>query len=269
MNKTIFEYNKTTDFIMAKLGSAKQRRGIKSRFAKYISSHSSYLSQVIKGSTQFTLEQGLAITDFFQMEPIAKNYFMLMLQKERAGTVHLQNHYQEKIDLLLTEKSKISERLKNTTEEIPKAAYEKYYSDWYYLAIHILTSIPQFHSAKIISEHLGIPIIKVEEILQFLTRHGFVEQKENRYQIGTRHIHIKKNNKLNLNHQLNWRLKTLEQVKSKNDQNINYAVVYSLSKKDAEKLKEECLKFIKNNLQIVAPSKEEVMYCCILDFYEI
>ena len=123
--------------------------------------------------------------------------------------------------------------------------------------------------AKDIGDHLGLTLLRTQKVLEFLIQYDFVKIEEDRYQIGSRHIHIEKSNPLNSQHQLNWRLKALENIRSRNTGEIGYAGIFSLSKKDAEKIKEECIKVIKANLKIVAPSAEEVMYCSIIDFFEI
>lgn len=267
--KSIYEFESILAFLKERVGGKEQRRGIKSSLSKAMGCQSSYLSQVLSGKTKLTLEQGSDAADFFQMSELDKDYFMFLLQKERAGNFKLKEFYQKKLNSILVEKNKLSSRLKDQVGEIPQEAIEKYYSSWLFLAVHILTSIPGFRDAKKIGEHLGVPKEQVEQILQFLVQHSFVELKEQKYFIGSRHIHLEKENPLNFQHQLNWRLRALEKVRSKSSKEINYAGVFSLSKEDAEKIKEDCIKLIKSNLKKVAPSKEEVMYCSIIDFFEV
>lgn len=267
--KTVYEYTSTLSFLKARLGGKNQRKGIKSLLAKSMNCQSSYLSQVLSGKTQLTLEQGSEAADFFQLSGIDKDFFMLLLQKERAGTYKLIQYYQEKIDTLISEKNNLAKRLLNETEDIPLEAMEQYYSSWTYLAVHILTSIPNFNTTKEIGDHLGLTVLKTQSVLEFLVQFDFVKAENGKYSIGSRHLHLEKTNPLNSQHQLNWRLKALENIRSRNTNEIGYAGVFSLSKKDAEKIKEDCIKVIKSNLKIVAPSEEEVMYCSIIDFFEI
>lgn len=267
--KSIFESESILDFITERVGDRTQRRGMKSTLAKAIGCQPSYLSQILKNQTQLTLEQGADAADFFQLPELDKDYFMLLLQKERSGNYRLQSFYQKKMDRVLNKKNNLAQRLKDETKGISEDAAEKYYSSWQYLAIHILTSIPTYDNTKKISEHLGLTIERTEHILQFLVQHNFVEYKDQRYTIGSRHLHLEKENKLNHHHQLNWRLKALDQTRSLETSEINYAGVYSLSKKDAEIIKENIIKLIKNNLKVVAPSVEEVMYCSVIDFFEV
>lgn len=267
--KTIYEAKSIVDFLLDRVGDTQQRRGVKSSLAKYINCQPSYLSQVLNGRTQLTLEQGTDTADFFQLPELDKDYFMLLLQKERAGHTRLEKYYADKMQKILDKKNNLAQRLKEEAQGISQEAAEKYYSSWHYLAVHILTSIPSFDNTKKISEHLGLTLNKTEQILQFLVQHDFVNLKDNKYIIGSRHIHLEKDNPLNYHHQMNWRLQALDKVKSKDLSEINYAGVYSLSKADADHIKENIIKLIKSNLKIVAPSKEEVMYCTIIDFFEI
>jgi hypothetical protein len=50
---------------------------------------------------------------------------------------------------------------------------------------------------------------------------------------------------------------------------IHYSVVYSLSKEDAENLKQKITNLIRANLDIVKASPEEVLYCNTIDFFEV
>lgn len=267
--KSIFESTSILEFLKDRVGDKKQRRGLKSTLAKAIGCQASYLSQVLNSQTQLTLEQGSDAADFFQMPELDKDYFMLLLQKERSGHTRLKDFYQKKMDKILNKKNNLSKRLENEITGIPKEAAEKYYSSWHYLAVHILTSIPTFDNTKRISEHLGLTLERTEQILQFLVQFNFVAFAKNKYQIGSRHLHLEKENNLNHQHQLNWRLKALDKTRSKEHSEINYAGIYSLSKKDADAIKENLIKLIKSNLKIVAPSTEEVMYCSIIDFFEV
>lgn len=267
--KSIFESKNVLEFLKDRLGDPNQRRGIKSNLAQFLGCQASYLSQVLNEQAQMTLEQGADACDFFQLSELDKDYFMLMLQKDRSGNKRLESFYQTKMQKILNKKNNLSRRLEDSAQAISEEAAQKYYSSWHYLAVHILTSIPSFDNVKSISEHLGLNSKKVEQILQFLIQHQFVELKNQRYQIGSRHLHLEKDNVLNYHHQMNWRLHALEKVRSQDTSEINYAVVYSLSKQDAELLKENIIKLIKNNLKVVQPSKEEVMYCNIIDFFQV
>jgi len=267
--KSIFEFKSTLAFLIDRLGNKNQRRGLKSSLCKRMSCQTSHLSQVLSEKTQLTLEQGVAACEFFQLSELSKKYFMLLLQKERSGSLELREYYVSELENCLKAKDKLSERLKDETESLPDEAKEQYYSNWTYLAVHILTSIPGFDSAKSISSRLGLTEYETEQILQFLEQYDFIKNVDMKYEIGSRHLHIEKSDPLNLHHQINWRLKALEKVKSKNSAEVNYSAVYSLSKKDADVLKENILKLIKSNLKIVAPSKEETMYCTVIDFFKL
>lgn len=267
--KSVFEFNSILEFLTDRLGSKSQRKGLKSSLCKHMNCQTSHLSQVLSGKTQLTLEQGVSASDFFQLSELDKKYFMLLLQKERAGSYELKEYYDLQLKSCLKEKDKLSERLKEETTSLPHDAKEQYYSNWTYLAVHILTSIPGYDTARSIGARLGLTEYETEQILQFLIQYDFVQSYEGKFIIGSRHLHIEKTDPLNLHHQINWRLKALEKVKSKDSSEINYAAVYSLSKKDAEILKENIVKLIKANLKIVAPSKEETMFCTVIDIFKI
>lgn len=267
--KSIFEFTSVIEFLRYRLGDATKRNGLKSGLAKRLNTQSSYISQILNETAKLSLEQGYEASHYFQMNTLESKYFLLMLQYERAGTEGLREFYKKEMKVVLESKDNFKKRLEDT-ESLTEAAKEIYYSEWLFLAIHVLVSIPEYSSADQISNKLGVAIEKVEQALQFLIDYDFISLINNRYAVGKRSVHLEKKSPHQFRHQLNWRLRAIQQIQSTmDDKNLNYAAVYSLSKADAEKIKENIMSLVKTNLQIVAPSKEEVIYCSVIDFFEI
>lgn len=195
---------------------------------------------------------------------------MLLLQKARAGTQDLKNFYQTKIDNILQDRMNIHKRIQ-VKSELSIEAQNQYYSHWLYSALHILVSIPSKNNKFAASEHLKIPIEQVEEILNFLETEGLlIKDLSGKYSFGPSHIHLSNESNNIYKHHTNWRLRALQSLDSlQNKKNLHYAVTYTLAKKDSLVLKERFLELIQNNLKLIEPSPEEVMYCNVIDFFEV
>jgi uncharacterized protein (TIGR02147 family) len=268
--KSIFEFVTVNSFLKDRLGDSSKRKGLKSSLARRLNTQSSYISQILNDQAKLSLEQAFESTFFFQMNSIESKYFLLMNQFERAGTENLKEFYKKEMQVVWMAKDNLQKRFENESEILPEEAKEQYYSEWIYLATHVLVSIPEFNTPSKIAMKLRATQEKIEHVLQFLVDYNFLDLTNNKYNVGKRSLHLEKNSLHQFRHQLNWRLKAVQQLQNTmDDKNINYAGVYSLSKKDAEQIKENIVRLLKENLKIVAPSKEEVMYCTLIDFFEI
>ncbi|MGZ3723793.1 MAG: DUF4423 domain-containing protein, partial [Bdellovibrionales bacterium] len=107
------------------------------------------------------------------------------------------------------------------------------------------------------------------EAVDFLLSVGLAEFRDGRYVIGPSHIHLGHDTTDINKHHMNWRVQAMDSLIRTNATDLHYSVVFSLSAKDAEKLKERLIATIKANLEDVGPSKEEVLYCSSIDFFEV
>ncbi len=71
------------------------------------------VSQVMAGSKDFTLEQAKKVAEYFVLPKFETDYFLLLVQIERAGTQDLKNYFREKRDEIKKESLKISKRRLN------------------------------------------------------------------------------------------------------------------------------------------------------------
>lgn len=268
MEKDLFSYKSYKKYLVDVLGGAKKRTGKRLALAKALNVQTAYISQVLNGSAHLSVEQGLLAADYFGHTPEEKDFFLLLLQIGRAGTVELKEYFKGQIDKIIQKRLVIKNRLKDT-QQISKEDQVKYYSRWYYLAIHMAVSVPHLQNKESLLEFFKLPLEKVSEATEFLLNTGLIEQKNGRYRVGDVHIHLANDSENILKHHSNWRLQALKKVDDYDPKNLHYSVVYSVSKKDAQKIKDEIIKLIQSNLKIVAPSKEETLYCNTIDFFEL
>lgn len=266
--KTLFEFTNYKAYLAAILGSGKRRSGQRSKLAQFLSCQSAHVSQVINGHTHFSSEQAFRISAFLGHDREESHFFFLLVNKGRAGTKDLQQYYQDQLDEILSKRSLIKNRVK-ATREMSHEHQARYYSSWHYIAIHMALSVPELQTKEKLAHYFNLPLRVITEVLEFLLSTGLVEVRNNHYMIGSTHIHIGSDT-TNINkHHMNWRVRAMDSLARGNTGDLHYSVVFSLSKSDAEKLKERLIATIRSNLEDVGPSKEELLYCTAIDFFEL
>jgi uncharacterized protein (TIGR02147 family) len=265
----VFEKASYREVLTEVLGASGTRSGLRSALAKALGCQTAYISQVLSGDANLNLEQGLGFCSFANLDPASTDFFLLLLQRDRAGTQELKSYYQNKIDLALSERRKIRSRVQ-TTKEVSDEDKAKYYSTWLYSACHVALSVKDFSNIAALSDRMKVPRETIAQIIDSLITMGLAKEEENgKLNIGPAHIHLGEDSEHILKHHSNWRVRALRSLEYKSPKDLHYSVAYSLSHADAGRIREKLLTVIKENMEIVKPSPEETVYCQTLDFFEL
>lgn len=267
--KNVAEFDSYKAFIKyIEVARADLQRGFRSRLAEAAECQNAFVSQVLNTGAHFSLEQGLRVTKFFNFGPEEAQYFMLLLEENRAGTKELKMFFKQQLDAYRERLLNISARVEvaNTLTAEAKATF---YSRWYYSAIHVLPSIKKYQSIDAIVEALELPKALVQDAVLFLVTHGLLEEKKGVVTIGPSQIHLSKESPHIFNHHTNWRLRMLETLNTGNG-DVHYSAVSTLSAEDAEKLKFRMVDFIQDYVKTIGASvPEEKCYSFTLDFFRV
>src|ERR1700684_1559181 len=85
-------------------------RGEINRMAEAMDVHPTLVSQVLRGDKDFSLEQAHKLCHHIGLLKLEKDYFILLVQFERAGSSDLRQYYKEKIDELKARSLDLKER---------------------------------------------------------------------------------------------------------------------------------------------------------------
>lgn len=266
----IFEFKDYKDYLVARLGPSGKRSGTRAALASHIGCQTAYISQVLSGTPHLSIEQAFKANEFLGHDKQAGDYFLLLVQKARAGTKELESYFQAKLNEIVGERTKIKNRLKNT-QAISKEDQNRYYSNWAYAACHVALSVPELQTKEALAKRFKLPLPIVADIVEFLVASGLATNKGERYLTGPNHLHLAGDSENILKHHTNWRLQALKSLDQYDPtgHELHYAVTYSISREDALVLKEKIIRLIKDNLEVVGPSKEETLFCNVIDFFEI
>ncbi len=96
------------DFIAKK---PQKGRGEIGRLAEHLSIHPTALSQIMNGHKEMNLEQGLLATQYLNLTPAETKYFLLLIEKERAGSAALRKYFSEEIKKEREQLQQVSKRI--------------------------------------------------------------------------------------------------------------------------------------------------------------
>ncbi len=262
--KTLFECSNYKTYLKQRLDERGARSGLRSDLARALRCQTSYISQVLRGNQHLSLEQACWANDYFSHDEQEGHFFMLLVQKERAGTSDLRSYFQKQVDRILAERNKIKSRL-STTHELTEKDQARYYSRWDYSAVHMALAVPELRREEDLVRTLNLPRARVAEILRFLVQSGLAQKKGDQYLIGAMHLHLDSDSPFIHQHHSNWRLEALRRLETAEAKNLHYSGVYTLARKDYARLRENLMQVVAANLQLVRPSPEEMVVCQMID----
>jgi uncharacterized protein (TIGR02147 family) len=262
MPMSLFEYTNYKHYLRDQLKS-----GIKSKFASAIGCQPSFLSQVLGGNPDLSLEQGLLANEFLGHTETETQFFMLLLQESKAGSAKLKSHFQKQKELILRSRKMISSRIVESSGTFNGKSI--YYSSWIYPVIHVLVSIPTKNLLQLIESKTGLHRDAIVQALETLISIGLVKESGGKYIVTKNRLHIPAGDPLVLQHHRNFRAKVLSFLDCPNESNTHYSSVTAISKEDGQKIRDLILRLIEDSEKIIAPSKEETAYWLCLDFLEL
>jgi uncharacterized protein (TIGR02147 family) len=263
----IFETDDYRPYLIFRLGEHR-RTGAKSAAAVAIGCHTTYLSQILGGRADLSLEQADLMNTFLGHAKEEAEFFLLLVLKARAGTASLRAHFAEQIAAHLQKRTVIQERIKKSTR-VSSEDESRFYSSWAYGVVHVLVSIPELRSREAVAAYLKLPLEKITEILEFLERIGMIERRGEFFQHSTQMVHLGRDSANIVKHHLNWRLRSMRAIEEKSGSELHYSAAISLSREDAMKIKQLLVDSLQKNLEIIGASKEEVAYGYAFDFFEL
>ena len=262
----VYKYNDYRDLIKYHLEQA--GRGGHTRLSEVAGCQSSYLSQVLGGGTHLNVEQVIAIAKSWGLDTDDTDYFIALVQRDRASSRHARTYWEQKIALTAKNKKQLSERL-STRRLLNEEEQTKYFAVWFYPAIHTLSAVSELRSMKIMASRLGISFETVARAANDLAGMGLVSVEGDMITPVSFDIHAR-SSAHNVSYHNVWRNIASQRLQDRlPGENYHYTALYSLSASDVDKLKDLITEFINTTRKIVAPSKEETAVCLALDLFEL
>lgn len=264
---SIYNFDNFRDFIRDHFRQQpKQGRGQALRLASSLGVHSTLVSQVLRGTKTLTPEQASLAADFLGLLDNEAEYFLLLVQLDRAGHASLRKILTRRLRQLKKQSGEIAHRVR-TEARLSDEQKSIFYSDWLYAAARQLTAIPGLNSPEAIARRLGASPARTREVIQFLVDQALCLQKDGSLSIGPQSTHIEASSPWVRSHHANWRQRAQENYSKDDPVKLHYTCPMTISRKDAEALRERILKFLESLDPLIEKSPSEELYCLNIDWF--
>jgi uncharacterized protein (TIGR02147 family) len=265
----LFDFIDYRKFLIAALGEQnKLRRGARTRLAQAIGCQPSYLSQVLGGTADLTLEHAGRANVFWGHSDEQSSYFLLLVNHARSGTDVLRGQFFRAIEKERNQYWTLRQRLQ-TKKKLSPEAQQIYYSSWQYAAVMMALTVPSLRSKEALVSHFKFSAKRTSEILDFLTAAGLAQAKGQVYLPGESWIHIGSDSDLAKKDDLNWRLKSIQSLEALSPADFRYHSVVSLSEADFQLVRTKLIQVLEEIRKIIRDSKEEKVASLIIDLFNV
>jgi uncharacterized protein (TIGR02147 family) len=265
----VYEFNNYKTFVNEALKNASGAGATRKELAQALSCQPSHVSAVLSGEGEFSAEQAEKVARFLKLGREQTEYFLLLVQCNRAGTPQLRNVYSAMLRQMRERTTPLRSKLE-ITDELSDHDKARYYSSWRYQAIHLLLSVPGFQTTRFIAERLGLSSAQVEDVLSFLVAAGLAEKsRTNVYKQLRPVLHLDRASVFVSRHHTNWRLKSIQSLDGNSGDDLHYSGVASLSEDDYLTIKRILSDALKLAVDVVRDSKEETIASICIDFFKL
>ncbi|MGZ3713031.1 MAG: hypothetical protein ACXVBE_14800, partial [Bdellovibrionota bacterium] len=206
--KSLADCSSYKDYLQLKLGRGPGHLGSKTDFAKALRCHPAYISLVLNGNSQLSLEQAQLANDFLSHGEAESHIFLLLVQKERAGTPELVAYFTKLLDIAIGERNVLSKRIRSD-KLLPEAQRMIYVSSWLYSALHVAVMSAELRSVSALCNYFGQSERNVRKALSFLVQSGLVKEERGRYSAGPTAMHYGRDTALTQQFHNHWRLRSV------------------------------------------------------------
>jgi hypothetical protein len=258
------------DIIRSQLELNSTVKGYKSLLAKAAGFHTSYLSHVLSERAHISPEQAIAICDFWGLNAIHTDYFLALLNKERAGSERLRKKYE--LDLDRIRKEAENSLVVMSPKEINKIKLRPdqllfYLSNWFAPSIHIALRIQGLQTIKALAKRFDLSEAKVSDTLQKLLAMDAVSVND---EVWTFKNFPDADESLGgypkvLHNTMRQRANMI--LENKRDDDVFSTWVVASSRKEIDEIRAELQEVVINRLKGSFEYPEEEVVCLCLDFF--
>jgi uncharacterized protein (TIGR02147 family) len=245
------------------------RRGAVRRLATFLRCHSTYVSQVTKGKADFSVDQATRFCLYARLPDDQAEFFLDLLQRDRAATKEARSHFQGRLDRRVAEQQDMKKRWR-VAEALTAEQESKYYAAWIPQAVHLHCQLPGVHTPESLAGSLGITAEQTRRTLADLAVLGLVESTAKGWQSRRDSVHLGKDSPNFVRSHVNWRLKTIADATTGGAMpGTHYSSVISMSEKTAREIDRLILDHLEKTRDAILPSPPERLYVYCLDFYPL
>lgn len=228
----------------------------------------SVFSLTLSGSRDLSPDHALLLAEYMGLMNLEKDYFLTLVQIEKASHHKYKDHLKKKLLSLKEESLNLIKRITHE-KKLDDQDQQEFYSSWIYSGIRLYCSIGDGATLDELNKKFMLTQESLLKILDFLVRTGLVVQKNSKYQMGPQRTFLERSSHLVGRHHTNWRLKAIERSSNLRNQELMFTGPLTCSKKDQQIIREKLAQTIKEIADLVKDSSAEEFWYFGIDFIKM
>lgn len=244
-------------------------RGAIMKLAEAIQCHPTFIAQVLNEKANLSMEQGYAVSLHFQFSRVEQEYFLTLLQRDRAGTQSLKVFFQDQLHRMLEDHRDLRPKRPHPNPQFGIFEAE-YFGSWIYQTVHGLTQIPKMQTLAMLINTLNISAEEIKFVLSRLELMGLVKNEKNLWKSTQNSMHLPKDSPFIRTLHSTWKTKILADLQARtNLEGTHFSGILTITEKDYEKVRDVLVKTLGSIRQVVELSESENLYILSLDCYKM
>ena len=269
MEKKVFDFDSYKDFVTSWISTQPRRgRGLQRKLAQHLRMHTTMISHILRGNQHFTDDQGLLVAEYLGLTELETEYFLTLLQLDRAATQKMKERIKKRLLYLRDQGQDIKNRISSHHQLAPEDS-ARFYSNWFFSALRLLTDIPEYQDRAKLVEALELPRNIANDAINFLLDRGLIRDDRGRIVIGPSRTHLPSDSPYVWTMHKNWRMKAIERHARHSRSELFYSAPMSISKHDITKIRELLIQLTSEVTKIAGQSKPEKLVALNFDWFEV
>lgn len=245
-------------------------RGLVKNLAELLGVASPQVSQFLSGVKTVTVDQAFLIARYFSWSELETEYWMALVDYERANHHEVKNHFRKKLEKIKKDSLNISKVVSQTTE-LSDNDKSRFYSSWIFSAVRLYCSIGDGKRvAEIHQAFLEFDPSELNEVIEFLMKTQLLKKNGLLYEMGAQRTFVPKGSPFLKQHQSNWRLRALERAHVITDEELMFTAPMSISAAGFKKIRKDLQAWIqKITEELPSYGDAEEVVCLNLDLFRV
>lgn len=266
---SVFDFDSAAVFLRAWINALpKQGRGMGTKLAQFLGVSSTMVSQLLSADKALSLETGVQLAEFIGLNEMETDFFLLLIEHERAGHHRLKERVLKKIRELRKNAEDLSKRVK-IDQELSESSKAIYYSSWLFTAIRNLSALPDMNDVESVAAHLRLPRPQVARVVQFLIENNLCRIEDGKLTYNKQWTHIPARSPLVVKHHQNWRIRGFQSMDNFNPEDFFLTAPMSMSMAVAAQIRARLPAWAEQIQKEVGPSDSEGVWCLNMDWFKV
>ncbi len=265
--QNVFDFDDYREYLNILLKT--KGRGGKLYLAKMIGCSPTHISNVLGKKSPLTLDQAAKIVKIMNFSKYEGRYFFELVNYSRAGNAERKKIVKEILGEIKNDWSMAS-RCNGDVVEMSDQDIHIYFSSRYYMAIEIITSIPEYQTLEAICSYFSITEKRALKVLDFLCQKHLIRKEGNKFIRGNiDKIFISKNQAVKNNYFRIWRNRAIDSFENQEENNLHLTQILSISKREKENMGKLIVEKLTEIHEKCQKGPSEILTCVNLDFFTV